>query len=310
MAEADANGISGYVAKTGRSYICPDVTRDPRYVAGLDEARSSLTVPLTLDDQTIGVFNIESRQTAAFNEDDRQFAEIFGRYVAIALSILKLLVVERAATNKKVADDVAGEIAGPLNDIAVDAGALLDEFIGQDELRRRLQGVLDNVELIRGSMRQAARGPQTVLGTRSAAEAAENAPPDPALEGARVLVVDDEANIRDTIADVLRKYHAVVTVETGGTAALARLGHADDQGDFDLVLSDIRLGDRSGYDVFAAARKRAVPPAVILMTGFGYDPNHCIVRASQEGLRAVLFKPFRVEQLLAEVRRAVAGRAG
>jgi len=41
------------------------------------------------------------------------------------------------------------------------------------------------------------------------------------------------------------------------------------------------------------------------MTGFGYDPNHSIVRASQEGLHAVLFKPFKVAQLLAEVRKAL-----
>ena len=41
------------------------------------------------------------------------------------------------------------------------------------------------------------------------------------------------------------------------------------------------------------------------MTGFGYDPNHSIVRASQEGLQAVLFKPFKVDQLLTEVRRAL-----
>ena len=38
--------------------------------------------------------------------------------------------------------------------------------------------------------------------------------------------------------------------------------------------------------------------------GFGYDPAHSIVRASQEGLAAVLFKPFRVEQLMGEVRKA------
>jgi len=88
FAEPESNGISGYVAATGRSYICPDVERDPRYVMGLDQAKSTLTVPLRLHDKTIGIFNIESRQRAAFNEDDRQFAEIFGRYVAIALNIL------------------------------------------------------------------------------------------------------------------------------------------------------------------------------------------------------------------------------
>lgn len=301
---SESNGISGHVAKTGRSYICADVRRDPRYVAGLDGALSSLTVPLTLDDKVIGVFNIESRRAAAFNEDDRQFAEIFGRYVAIALSILKLIVTERAATNKKVADDVCAEVAGPLNDIALDAAGLLDEFIGQDALRQKLQGILDNVDAIRGSLRQAAAGPQTVLGTR---EIQAEPAIDPQLAGARVLVVDDETNIRETITDVLRKYRVEVVAETHGSAAIERLRETvDDAPAFDLVLSDIKMPNGTGYDVFAAARRLPAPPPVILMTGFGYDPNHCIVRASQEGLQAVLFKPFRVEQLLQEVRRAVA----
>ncbi len=167
VAQNEGNGISGYVAATGRSYICPDVERDPRYVFGLDQAKSSLTVPLTLHDRIIGVFNIESRQRAAFNEDDRQFAEIFGRYVAIALNILDLMVVERVGTAHKVADDVCAEMAGPLNDITSDANALMDEYIGHDDLRHKLQLILDNVTTIRKSLRQAMEGPNTsVLGRR------------------------------------------------------------------------------------------------------------------------------------------------
>src|SRR4051812_33175583 len=57
FSEAEGHGISGYVAATGRSYICPDVERDPRYVMGLDQAKSSLTVPLRLHDKVIGIFN-------------------------------------------------------------------------------------------------------------------------------------------------------------------------------------------------------------------------------------------------------------
>ena len=41
-------------------------------------------------------------------------------------------------------------------------------------------------------------------------------------------------------------------------------------------------------------------------TGFGYDPHHPIVRASQEGLSSVLFKPFQVERLVDEVKKALA----
>ncbi|HYO08906.1 MAG TPA: response regulator [Tepidisphaeraceae bacterium] len=298
FASAENNGISGYVAATGRSYICPDVERDPRYVMGLDQAKSSLTVPLRLHDRVIGVFNVESTQRAAFNEDDRQFAEIFGRYVAIALNILDLMVVERTGTAHKVADDVSAEVAGPLNDIVSDASALMDDYIGHDDLRHRLQQIIDNVSGIRKSLKQVAEGPNTVLGAADVKEA-----DDPVLTGARVLVADDEPNIRSTIADVLRKYHATVTACANGAEAIARL--EADGAEFDLVVSDIKMPDKTGYDVFAAARKKKESLPVILMTGFGYDPNHCIVRASQEGLQAVLFKPFKVDQFLAEVRKAL-----
>src|SRR3989440_1197485 len=170
FAIAEGNGISGYVASTGRSYICPDVERDPRYVMGLDQAKSSLTVPLRLHDKVIGIFNIESRQRAAFNEDDRQFAEIFGRYVAIALNILDLMVVERVSTSHKVTDDVCSAVAGPLNDIASDANALIEDYIGNDELRKKLQQIVGNVNSIRTSLRQAAEGPNTILGAQDVHE--------------------------------------------------------------------------------------------------------------------------------------------
>jgi CheY-like chemotaxis protein len=296
FASPDNNGISGYVASTGRSYICPDVEGDRRYVTGLDHAKSSLTVPLRLHDRVIGVFNIESTQRAAFNEDDRQFAEIFGRYVAIALNILDLMVVERTGTAHKIADDVSSEVAGPLNDIVSDATALMDDYIGHDDLRQRLQQIIDNVTGIRTSLRHVAEGPNTVLGAADVKEAE-----DPILAGARILVADDEPNIRGTIADVLRKYRATVTPCATGSEAIA---HLEDE-DFDLVVSDIKMPDKTGYDVFAAARKKNAALPVILMTGFGYDPNHCIVRASHEGLQAVLFKPFKVDQFLGEVRKAL-----
>jgi CheY-like chemotaxis protein len=297
FAHAEGHGISGFVAHTGRSYICPDVERDPRYVTGLDQAKSSLTVPLTLHDRVIGIFNIESRQRAAFNEDDRQFAEIFGRYVAIALNILDLLIVERAGVAHKVADDVCSEVAGPLNDISSDASALIDEYIGHDDLRQKLQQILDNVGCIRKCLNQVAQGPNTsVLGAKDVTGA-----DDPLLNGARILVADDEPNIRTTISDVLHKYRVEVTVATNGAEAITLL----EANHFDLVLSDIKMPDKTGYDVFAAARRKSQSLPVILMTGFGYDPSHSIVRASQEGLQAVLFKPFKVDQLLAECRKAL-----
>ena len=206
------------------------------------------------------------------------------------------MVVERVGTAHKIADDVCAEVAGPLNDIASDAGALMDDYIGHDDLRHKLQQIMDNVATIRKSLKQAADGPNTILGADSVKEA-----DDPILRDAHILVADDEPNIRTTISDVLRKYHVNVTVAATGAEAIEKLEHND----YMLIVSDIKMPDKTGYDVFAAARRKSQTLPVILMTGFGYDPNHCIVRASQEGLQAVLFKPFKVDQLLAEVRKAL-----
>jgi FixJ family two-component response regulator len=50
------------------------------------------------------------------------------------------------------------------------------------------------------------------------------------------------------------------------------------------------------------------PVPLVLMTGFGYDPGHSIVKARQAGIDLVLFKPFRVDQLLDTVEKSVARR--
>lgn len=301
-AQPEGNGISGYVAATGRSYICHDTEKDPRYVLGLQHAKSSLTVPLFLHDKVIGVYNIESQTVGAFNEEDRQFAEIFGRYIAMALHILDLLVVERYVAAGRLADNVIQEMAGPLNDIVTEAQNLMEEYIGDDTMRIRLNRITECVESIRTTLRNVASGAHTLLGRGESREVKE---PDPLIAGKKILVADDEANIRDTIADVLRKYGAICTVCKDGHEACLML----EQEHFDLVISDIKMPYRNGYEIFAAARRMDEHVPVILMTGFGYDPHHSIVRASQEGLSAVLFKPFKVEQILQEVRKALSQAA-
>ena len=69
------------------------------------------------------------------------------------------------------------------------------------------------------------------------------------------------------------------------------------------------MPDANGYEVFRASKDADVNTPVILMTAFGYDPNHSIVRSSQEGLHCFLFKPFQVSQLLEEAHKALVERA-
>ena len=58
-AKLEDNGVTGYVAFTGKSYLCQDTTKDPLYLEGCEDAKSSMTVPLIQHDQVIGTFNVE-----------------------------------------------------------------------------------------------------------------------------------------------------------------------------------------------------------------------------------------------------------
>jgi CheY-like chemotaxis protein len=300
------NGISGRVAASGRSYVCPDVRCDPLYREGLDDARSSLTVPLLLRDRVIGVLNSESVEPGRFGEEDRLLAEIFGRYLAQALNIFELLVAERTAVREQFSRLLGQEIRQPLDEVAASA-ASLRERIGRDmDARGKLEQVMEGVATAKARLEACLQGPRAVLGMGSAFT---DGGVDPLLQGRRVLVADDEPNIRQTILALLTRAGAEVTVCRDGGAAIERLRGAAGSGrPFDLVISDVRMPDRNGYEVFRAAKDVNAATPVILMTGFGYDPHHSIVRSSQEGLHCFLFKPFEASALISEVRKALGAR--
>ena len=91
-AQKTGNGVTGYVADTGRSYLCPDVSQDPLYLEGASGAGSSMTVPLKYQDEVIGTLNVESPRTNAFGPDDLQFTELFSREIATALVVTEAAV--------------------------------------------------------------------------------------------------------------------------------------------------------------------------------------------------------------------------
>lgn len=294
----EGNGISGYVAATGRPYICRDVSEDPQYLPGLECAGSTMTVPLHLHDEVVGVLDVESHQKDAFSEADLQFAQIFARYLALVLHMLELLVVERSATTDQLAEDVAAELADPLNAILSEATHTVEAHGENGEVRAHLEQIIANVDRVKQRLQRltempAVRGLVPDVSTR-----------DPLLDGKRILIADDEDIIRETIADVLAKRGALPVVARDGQEAVAMIRTQH----FDLVLTDIKMPYRNGYEVFAAAKQADRHCPVILVTGFGYDPEHSIVRASKEGLAGVLFKPFKVEQLVEIVDKALEAR--
>ncbi len=150
FAQPQNNGVTGFVAATGKSYLCEDTTEDPLYLEGVKGAKSSLTVPLVLHDEVIGTFNVESPEPRAFTESDLQFLEIFSRDVAAALNTLELLVAEKATTAAESVEAIHSAVALPVDEILNDAVNVMERYIGHEpEVVERLQRILRNARDIK-----------------------------------------------------------------------------------------------------------------------------------------------------------------
>jgi DNA-binding NtrC family response regulator len=114
----------------------------------------------------------------------------------------------------------------------------------------------------------------------------------------RVLVADDEKNLRELIVRELgRKGHDVEGVGDG-EAALARLAEVE----FDVVVLDMKMPKREGIEVLRALATLPEPPQVIVMTGF--QDVSTAVEAMKLGAYDYLTKPTKIEELDILVRKA------
>ena len=114
-----------------------------------------------------------------------------------------------------------------------------------------------------------------------------------------VLLVEDDDDNREIMADLLVEAGCRVTAVSNGTDALREI----ERGSADVVVTDMGLPGRGGLELARAARGRM---PVVLVTGHARYEG---MEGLEDGLvEAVLVKPFEPEQLVAAVRSAAAGR--
>lgn len=301
-AQPQNNGVTGFVAATGKSYLCEDTSEDPLYLSGVKDAKSSLTVPLLLHDDVIGTFNVESLEPRAFTESDLQFLEIFCRDVAAALNTLELLVAEKATTAAESVEAIHSAVAMPVDEILNDAVSVMERYIGHDpEVVERFQRILRNARDIKQVIQKVG---QKMAPTNALPPAMQAEEERPEFRGRHILVVDADENVRSAAHNLLERYGCVVETAHDGAEAMYMVRSMID-GEYDVVISDIRLPDMTGYEFMVKLQEVMGWPPLVLMTGFGWDPGHSLVKARQAGLQAVLYKPFRLDQLLGAVEQVI-----
>ena len=296
FAHPQGNGVTGYVASSAEAYVCHDVENDPLFIPGVAGSRSSLTAPLVLHDQVLGTLNVESPEPNAFSDADLQFLEIFSRDVAFALNTLELLVAQKANTAQQSCNAIHSAVALPVDEILNDAVNVMEQYIGHSgDVVDRLRRILQNARDIKQTIQQIGQTMTPV----------EAVPPDESgagelLKNKRVLVVDADTQVREDAHRLLERYGCVVETAHKGDEAVLMVRGAGGASGYDVIIADIRLPDYSGYQLMLRLEKIMDRVPMVLMTGFGYDPGHSIVKARQKGLppKCVLFKPFRMDQLL------------
>jgi excisionase family DNA binding protein len=123
--------------------------------------------------------------------------------------------------------------------------------------------------------------------------------PTPTNSRPRVLVVDDEASIRDLLAKTLALAEYDVDVAPDGRSALERLRMYP----YDLLIADLKMPGMDGLTVIREAKRYKTDLPVIIITGFSTEAS--AIEAVNLGVDGYLTKPFRVPQVLSAAAKAL-----
>ena len=181
----------------------------------------------------------------------------------------------------------------------------IESYIGHDpDVTKRLKTIIKHARQIKQAIQKVGKEMAPLEAMPSTVQTESR----PALKDKRILVIDADEEVRTSAHSLLERYGCVVETAHEGGEAVLMVRNCEPGNEYNAIIADIRLPDIGGYDLLVKLKDLVEEPPLILMTGFGYDPGHSIVKARQAGLKpnAVLFKPFRLDQLIEVVESMVA----
>ncbi len=124
-----ANGITGRAVRTGSSIRINDITNDPDYIEIASETKSELCVPFWVHERIIGVFNVESKQANAFDEEDERLLNTIASGLGTAIEKLRLFEAEQAQRQREAAMLDLIRVAASSLDLNQVLQSILDQLI-------------------------------------------------------------------------------------------------------------------------------------------------------------------------------------
>jgi PAS domain S-box-containing protein len=282
--------------------LYPDLAEARKVMAAMREGRNCETTFVTRNGQRIPVLIAGSilRDASAVELGSIGFAK----------DLREVRRKDQLATLGEVAIGLAHEINNPLEVILNNLNLVEshiakvssdEDFLVESERLDSIHAALGRIQSIVSQLVQMAHGTEyarteylpgthmtDLRALREQAGALPGGRPsrDGVLRGLRILVVDDDLGVCQSLRDVLTQDGCDVLVATGGREALARLAEQP----VDLVLSDVVMPDLDGHELFQAVRERYPELPVVLMTAFHFDKDHIIKRSRLAGLEDVVYK--------------------
>jgi PAS domain S-box-containing protein len=239
---------------------------------------------------------------------DEQDADVGS--IGFAKDLREIRRNDQLVTLAEIAIGLAHEINNPLEVLVNNLNLLAsyieristdEDFIVESERLDSTRTAVDRIQQIVATLTDLAQGTEYTtreylhgtqmldlrpLGVRRAAAGPRATNRDPELAGLRILVVDDDLGVCQSLRDLLTQEGCDVVVATGGREALEKIAKEP----VDLVLSDVVMPDLDGHELFLRVREEYPGVPVVLMTAFHFDKDHIIKRSKLAGLDDVLYK--------------------
>jgi len=157
-------GIAGWVARTGQTALCNDVSEDPRYYAvpGFETA-AELAVPVMVKDETVAVINVDGSEPFIFDDSDVKTLETLADQLAVAMENISLYLQQQDQSQRLAVADERDRIGRDLHDGVIQSmyavGLTLEDISNQagpepESVQPRLEEVVSDLNQVIGDIRR------------------------------------------------------------------------------------------------------------------------------------------------------------